>query len=414
MSDLPPRGRGARPPGAVPRSRRGGDSGSAPPAIPPSVAGSSSFGGDASPISPDPTSTRATYSTVVPARSRHTSPRRRSRSTTGSTHSSADESDSGTAHPQEMEVEGTQGGEKVSRDPSVDLLLGQYTLKFGDTVEDLPGNLKAASAAIIYNGHRKLKRTRYVSGRVTAPDAELNAISCAVRLAVKQANCQHIMVFTDSMGSAHRAVDPSVHSGQAFSLSVCHILREWFEVDDLRRITFVYVPSALRWDIHGEVHKYVTKLKVRVGCRKTDNSIDALRSRAAHSVLDSWGSTFQDPTYRGSEFLELQQPDGRLLQPSYLNGGPWLSTFGHSITEFARVCWCITGHVSIGAYYRHFKINEPHGCTCGADLQSRQHILFHCRDRYSVHYPRFLGDIASFMKYNPTAFGFNRDSSGVG
>ncbi|CAA7268146.1 unnamed protein product [Cyclocybe aegerita] len=243
---------------------------------------------------------------------------------------------------------------------------------------------QAASAAIIYKGHRELKRTHYVSGRVTAPDAELNAILCAVRLAVKQANCQHIMVFTDSMGSAHRAVDPSSVS-----------LQEWFKADDLRCITFVYVPSALRWDIHGEAHKYVTELKVRVGHCKMDNSIDVLRSKAVHSVLDSWSSTFQDPTYRGSEFLELQQPDGRLLQPSYLNGGPWLSTFGHSITEFAR-------------------INEPHGCTCGADLQSRQHILFHCRDRYSVHYPRFLGDIASFMKYNPTAFGFNRDSSGVG
>ncbi|CAA7263221.1 unnamed protein product [Cyclocybe aegerita] len=246
-------------------------------------------------------------------------------------------------------------------------------------------------------GHRELKRTRYVSGRVTAPDAELNAISCAVRLPVKQANCQHIMVFTDSMGSAHRAVDPGVHSGQAFSLSVCRALQEWFEADDLRRITFVYVPSTLRWDIHGEAHKYVTKLKVRAG-----------------RLLDSWSSTFQDPTYRGSEFLELQQPDGRPLQPSYLNGGPWLSTFGHSITEFARVCWCITGHAPIGAYYRRFKINEPHGCTCGAALQSRQHILLRCRDRYSVHYPRFLGDIASFMKYNPTAFGFNRDPSGVG
>ncbi|CAA7270901.1 unnamed protein product [Cyclocybe aegerita] len=36
---------------------------------------------------------------------------------------------------------------------------------------------QAALAAIIYKGHRELERTRYVSGRVTAPDAELNAIS---------------------------------------------------------------------------------------------------------------------------------------------------------------------------------------------------------------------------------------------
>ncbi|CAA7264616.1 unnamed protein product [Cyclocybe aegerita] len=59
---------------------------------------------------------------------------------------------------------------------------------------------------------------------------------------------------------------------------------------------------------------------------------------------------------------------------------------------FARVCQCITGHMPIRAYYRRFKINEPHGCTCGAALQ----------------------DIASFLKHNPMVFGFNWDPSGVG
>ncbi|CAA7270005.1 unnamed protein product [Cyclocybe aegerita] len=320
--------------------------------MPTSVAGSSSFGGDASPISPDPTSTEGYLASVTPPQVPFHHGFR----------------------PFEMEVEGTQGGEEVSRDPSVDLLLGQYALKFRDTVEDLPGDLEVLTTSIAKATDWVLRAAHHNPLTIDGGDA-----------------------FVAQMTSFVNAVMATDF--------------KWFEADDLRRITFVYVPSALRWDIHGEAHKYVTELKVRVGRHKTDNSIDALRSRAAHSVLDSWSSTFQDPTYRGSEFLELQQPDGRPLQPSYLNGGPWLSTFGHSITEFARVCRCITGHAPIGAYYRRFKINEPHGCTCGAALQSRQHILFRCRDRYSVHYPRFLGDIASFMKYNPTAFGFNRDPS---
>ncbi|CAA7259598.1 unnamed protein product [Cyclocybe aegerita] len=190
----------------------------------------------------------------------------------------------------------------------------------------------------------------------------------------------------------------------------------WTEFNNSVAIALVYQEPqpTCSCEHQNQVHKYVTELKVRVGCRKTDNSIDMLRSRAAHSVLDSWSSTFQDPTYWGSEFLELQWPDGQPIQPSYLNGGPWILTFKHSITEFARVCWCITGHVPIGVYYCHFKINEPHSCTCGAALQSRQHILFRCCDRYSVHYPRENGDIASFMKHNPMVFGFNQDPSGVG
>ncbi|CAA7264611.1 unnamed protein product [Cyclocybe aegerita] len=66
----------------------------------------------------------------------------------GSAYSSADESDSGTAHPQEVEVEGAQKGKEVSRDPSVDLLLGQYILKFRDTIEDLPGDLEVLTTSI--------------------------------------------------------------------------------------------------------------------------------------------------------------------------------------------------------------------------------------------------------------------------
>ncbi|CAA7267342.1 unnamed protein product [Cyclocybe aegerita] len=191
MSDLPPRGWGARPPGAVPRSRRGGDSGSAPPAIPPSVAGSSPLGGDASPISPDPTSTRATYSTVVPSRSRHTLPCHRSRSTTGSAHSSTDESDSGMAHPQEMEVEGTQGGEEVSRDPSVDLLLGQYALKFQDTVEDLPGDLEVLTTSIAKATDWVLRATHHNPLTIDGGDAFVAQMTSFVN-AVMATDFSHI------------------------------------------------------------------------------------------------------------------------------------------------------------------------------------------------------------------------------
>ncbi|CAA7264643.1 unnamed protein product [Cyclocybe aegerita] len=101
MSNLPPRGQGTRPPGIHCRG-----SGSAPPAPPPtSAAGSLSLSGGALPISPDPTTTRATYLTI---------------------------SDLGTAQPhQEMEVEGTQGGEE-----------------FRDTVEDLLGDLEVLTTSV--------------------------------------------------------------------------------------------------------------------------------------------------------------------------------------------------------------------------------------------------------------------------
>jgi hypothetical protein len=37
-----------------------------------------------------------------------------------------------------------------------------------------------------------------------------------------------------------------------------------------------------------------------------------------------------------------------------------------------------TGHGYYGAYYREFNIPEPHECPCGAQLQTRSHILLDC------------------------------------
>ena len=56
---------------------------------------------------------------------------------------------------------------------------------------------------------------------VTAPDAELLAITLGIQYAVQAPGVEHIMVFTDHIASARRAVDPSAHSGQSLSLAVC-------------------------------------------------------------------------------------------------------------------------------------------------------------------------------------------------
>ncbi|KAJ3489628.1 hypothetical protein NLJ89_g11511 [Agrocybe chaxingu] len=88
------------------------------------------------------------------------------------------------------------------------------------------------------------------------------SMQAAVCLAIRQADCCHVMVFTDSLGSAQRAVDPSVHSGQAHSLSICRTLSEWFAADDFHHITFIFVPSSLCWDIHGAVHDFTLALIV--------------------------------------------------------------------------------------------------------------------------------------------------------
>jgi len=68
----------------------------------------------------------------------------------------------------------------------------------------LPDNTQhqAVLAAILYREFEEFNRVRHVTGRVTAPDAELFAICSAITLATQQDNCKKIYIFTDSIASA--------------------------------------------------------------------------------------------------------------------------------------------------------------------------------------------------------------------
>ena len=87
----------------------------------------------------------------------------------------------------------------------------------------LPANAQhqAVLVAILYRELEEFNRVRHVASRVTAPDAELFVIHSAITLATQQDNCEKIYIFTDSIALARRAVDPSLHSGQGHSLTVC-------------------------------------------------------------------------------------------------------------------------------------------------------------------------------------------------
>ncbi|PPQ90823.1 hypothetical protein CVT25_012157 [Psilocybe cyanescens] len=92
----------------------------------------------------------------------------------------------------------------------------------------LSGWYQAIVASILFSGGAERWHAQHVAGKVTAPDAELYAIRSAIVNATSCDNCMDIFIFMDSMASAHRAVDPSIHSRQGHSVAVCEALQTWF------------------------------------------------------------------------------------------------------------------------------------------------------------------------------------------
>jgi len=274
-----------------------------------------------------------------------------------------------------------------------------------------PDNMQhqAVSAAILYWELEELNRVRHVAGRVTAPDAELFAIRSAITLATQQDNCEKICIFTDSIASARRAVDPSLHSGQGHSLAVCRTLAAWLAEDSSCTITFVQVPSKLEWSIHKEAHDYAKGLISPAGHRPA-TSLDSVRKAVTKRAQESWTRMFKDPSYKCRNFLHLERLDGDALKPTYINGGAWLSPVGSNLLVAVRLFRCILNHAPIGSYYERFNIPEPLACDCGFHQQDRDHVLLSCnKHRRKANWrPHYLRDVVDFLEENPSAFSFRR------
>ncbi|KAK1216591.1 hypothetical protein PQX77_020774 [Marasmius sp. AFHP31] len=163
-----------------------------------------------------------------------------------------------------------------------------------------------------YVGGERVFSSRFASGRVLAPCAEVIAIRFAVtRVASGAEPYKRITIFTDSVAAAERAVDPSLHSGQAHSLAVCKALNEWLLDDNDREIKFVEVPSSAKWSVHHLAHLVVQGLPpVGVGSAP-QTSLDYLCKRAMDACQDAWLMRLQEAKYKGGQFLEQDDLKGK-------------------------------------------------------------------------------------------------------
>ena len=163
---------------------------------------------------------------------------------------------------------------------------------------------------------------------------------------------------------ARRAVDTSVHSGQAHLLSVVCALREFFTQHPDTSIDFWDCPSKAQWSLHHLVHEDVTNTRIAAG-RYPATSLDALCSKSTTSCLDTWRSSFSHPSSQGRHFLSLKGSNRKPLQPSYTKGGSWLPFIAESVTLCARTTRAILNHAPIGEFRQCFFPAEYTQCPCG-------------------------------------------------
>jgi len=119
--------------------------------------------------------------------------------------------------------------------------------------------------------------------------------------------------------------------------------------------------------------------------------------------------TFQASDGKGNHFLDLLDDDLNPIELSYIKGGPWLQSFGHSNSLCAQATRVITNHAPIGEYRLRFLPNMDFSCSCNNyPIESRRHILHECKRFNRYWNPRrdTLSHFAMFLITNPNAFAF--------
>ncbi|KAF9440035.1 hypothetical protein P691DRAFT_768399, partial [Macrolepiota fuliginosa MF-IS2] len=207
--------------------------------------------------------------------------------------------------------------DQATHDPSVAVCVM-------DTSLPLHGNFQAVLAAQIHVGGALVYAMCRPVGLVLAPDAEQAAIRLALCKATTLPRCKSILVFTDSLALARRAVDPSIQSGQFLSLAVVQSLCPWLEASADWVVQVYQVPSKEEWHCHKEAHNFASDLKVLVGMHAL-TSLNYLCAQGTKKCLDRWTTLFGVPSFHGNQFLELTNRLDKLMKPRYTGGGAWLS-----------------------------------------------------------------------------------------
>jgi len=102
--------------------------------------------------------------------------------------------------------------------------------------------MQAVSVVHFWRLGEQVSSSKALTGRATALDAELFAIQLGV-VKTTAFDIKRIVIITDSLTAARRAVDASVHSGQAHSLAIIQALRGIFTNYADRSIYFWDCPS---------------------------------------------------------------------------------------------------------------------------------------------------------------------------
>jgi len=175
---------------------------------------------------------------------------------------------------------------------------------------------------------------------------------------------------------AKKLFDNKSNPYQIHMIAILHELQRFFSAHQENSIEFWECPSCLNWRLHWSVDKE-SKLFNPQPLFPSKISWDYCKKSDSDNIINQWKITFQALDGKGRNFLDLVNNNYKIIELSYIKGGPWLQAFGLSNLLCARTTRAITNHAPIREYCLQFFPNEEFKCSCELySIETRRHILY--------------------------------------
>ena len=171
---------------------------------------------------------------------------------------------------------------KSSLDPSYTLVVSDASIK----------NYIATSISYIHIHNKPVIKTLHHAVNVTTMKAKLFTIRCGINQATNLNGINKIIVITNSIHTAKKIFDSSLHPFQIHMVSLSDELRKFFIKNCNNSIEFQKCPSCCEWPLHKVINKKTKKFHPKL-CYPYKSSWNFSKKSKCDDILIRWKMIFQ-------------------------------------------------------------------------------------------------------------------------
>ena len=221
-----------------------------------------------------------------------------------------------------------------------------------------------------------------------------------------------ILFFIDNQSMLKSLFNTKPHSAFDISKHNCQIITDWLCLSSANSIEFRCMPSHIGFNIN-ELADALADVPI-IGPKPWPALNIAARIRHNRSLaVVEWRKEWQPFANRTALVLKKKR---KVIMPQAWDGqGKQFLKQAGDIVTLSRFTRLVSGHAPTGEYRAQFFPDEPRGCTCLHEAQTRSHLLVDC-PKYSPKFSSMISfhlandntsKVFKFLKDNPTAFTFD-------